>query len=1169
VADPDWFGGTTTTSGGTDWFGDAPTTTAPKKKRDDEHGILGTLAHVLTQTPVDLKDMALQVPGGLYQLHLALAEADPTNLRHPGKASGKRLKELGKGYAQAVKTEARHPLRNPGNTLVDIVLPFVSGGTSAALRTGAAVRAAGEAGTAGEIARAAVRNPSKGLTREVTAPSGATARGHYSRSGIGLATQKATDAALQRAAKRGGAAETFLNKRINKWTERQMRVEKAVADAQATRLAVATSKLTPVESRALRFAFEKLPIGERLAADTQRVQEAQGRVGNVPGADSRTVRRLQDREQWGRDALEYLDVDADGTPSLKTDTPEGERLNYMLSLMQDVYRDRETILKALKIMDEGALQGAKLKVGRYVLGAHWVNRTAAREGRSPSVVSQRRYVDKLQARYDRLRETQQPGTTVARERKLNRAQAIQHLAELNLAHDTALKRVAESAFGPVDMGEVRYRNRENTRARRQATGKTRAGKWSGASGRKSVLRPTVWEERYGEAQRMIDEQIEKNPDHPVMQRWAERQAEIERLTEALTLDPEDIFGEGSKTPREPVTIQEKHLRGTSARLERLGGALGIAKDELEKAEALGARYVTPTGQVGAEHLADVLPEDAGFAGYPRRASVRQPRVKVSSTGTLGHTRDAAFRPTKGETIRYGLDEPNIGTILASRGMAANKLKMLARRVDLARKGGTSYPTRRDDVFVWNDDQILSQDRIPPDVKDYLLNPDKYADTPDQGRSLLDQARGAWLKPDWQLDAEAEKLLAAAAQGKGVFVHRAVLGDLGKPLPSRLEGKLGTVFDTTNNIQKSLLIYLKANYVVVQALSNTAMNFIQQGAAAPANIARAGHLMRADPELAAQLGDIMGTGALMQLAGEAGTGSKIARGSAALTQRLAHWMSGAVDGPARLSAILHEADKAGFRSRGELYDLIDNPENAEKLGEVAQRAKEAIVDYGEMSATEQALIRRMFFVYPWLKGSTKYAGHFLRDHPIQASVLSQLAQSGQRGNAELGAQLPSYLEGAFPSGPGGGLINPAGVNPLQTPASLAQFAVGLATGNPTAPEGSQFLTPALGAALGLATSRNSLGIPIKGSLPSQLRQLLLDPTFASQLARAGARSAGLTEDQEGARADFIRALLGSKTASKSFPNPNDPYWRFLFGGLYPRDYDEGALRRAKALEGSGR
>jgi hypothetical protein len=236
--------------------------------------------------------MAYGIPGGLIQIHRALAEADPTNLRHFVHSDPSKLGAMGKGYAIALKTEARHPLRNPGNTFVDLVLPLFTAGASTALRVGSAARVAGEAGTAGQIAKAALRNPSTGRVRTITAPSGATARGHYSRASGALVTQKAMDAAAMKLAGRGGAAETFVNKRINKWQERQLRVEEAVLNTKVTKLAVATAKITPVESRALRMAFEKLPVGDRLAA-ARAACKGRGPDRQQARRDERMVKRFR------------------------------------------------------------------------------------------------------------------------------------------------------------------------------------------------------------------------------------------------------------------------------------------------------------------------------------------------------------------------------------------------------------------------------------------------------------------------------------------------------------------------------------------------------------------------------------------------------------------------------------------------------------------------------------------------------------------------------------------------------------------------------------------------------------------------------------------------------------------------------------------------------------
>lgn len=1155
---------------------------------EDDGGVVGILHRALWRSGSNVRDIAHGAPAGIVgyagalgraadepfaRLDVALGLGSKAERERAHSGASKAFLKLNKEMVTSVKDDLSHPLRNPVYTLAD-VLPILTGGSSAVLRLTAAQRAA----RAGESAsKALLTHPSK-TARIITAPTGKTARGHYSRSGLGGLTQRAGDATLQKAAARGALkvtdkgsfSERWLEGRISKWDERHMRVQQAVLDTYVNRLVGATAKLTPVESRALRMAFEKLPAADRISAARTRAHEARLRVGGVPGADRRTVSRLDDRAKWEQDALQHLDVDSDGIPSLKLDTPEGQRLGHIMELMQKVYGDRETILKAFDIMDEAALDAAKLKTGRFVLGAHWVQPTAARVGRSPSVLSKRKRAESLQRRFDKLYEHENPGTIVTKNRRLNRQEAEQYLAELNLVHDQALKQIADASFGPVDMREVSRRNRVRGKEIKKVARVNKSLTMRGFGKTKLSLEPTVWDERFADAQRMINDQIDKHPDHPVMRRWAERQEEMARLEEALSPDPEEVFGMGPKRKREPITVGEEAVQGTSYKLQRLGTLASNAKDELATAEAQAQRFIRETGVVGAEDL--VLPEGAGHIGYPRQARVFPPRLRISSTKTGGHARDMSMRQSFGEAIRYGLDEPNVGKILASRGHAANKLKMLARRMEVAREGGTSYPTRVDDVFLWDDGEILSQEKLHPETKGFLAEPENYSKTAEEAEGIVDRARALfmrWSDSDWHgLDEETQATLQAATEGKGVFVHRKVLGDFGsQPLPTRLN-KLGTIADTVNNIQKSLLIYLKLNYPIVQALSNTAMIIIQQGFAAPVNIARAGHLMRTNPELAAMLGDVMGTGALMQLAGEATGAGKLATASAKMTQNLAHWMSSAVDGPARLSAIRYEAEKAGFKTDEQLYDLLTNPEHADKLGEVAQRAKESIVDYSELGDTERNLIRRIFFVYPWLKGSTKWTAHFLRDHPIQASVLSQASKAGNRENAELTAGLPSYLRGSFLAR--GGLVNPAGVNPLQTPLSIADAIYGTVTGDPVSPEAAQFLTPAYGTLIGLATHRNTLGSPVKGNLAAQLRQLLLDPTYLSQVARAGARTAGADVNEKGEiQNPLIANLLGPRTQSASFPNPNDPYWRFVLGGLYPRDKDDAALRRAKALEESGR
>jgi hypothetical protein len=110
---------------------------------------------------------------------------------------------------------------------------------------------------------------------------------------------------------------------------------------------------------------------------------------------------------------------------------------------------------------------------------------------------------------------------------------------------------------------------------------------------------------------------------------------------------------------------------------------------------------------------------------------------------------------------------------------------------------------------------------------------------------------------------------------------------------------------------------------------------------------------------------------------------------------------------------------------------------------------------------------------------------------------------------------------------------------------------------------EFLSPAPGAAVALLTGRDDIGRPLEGNVAARLRDTLVAPAALSSLARAAAK------DHEGPGGDLFRNIFGSRTATKTFPDSNDAYWRFLFGGIYPRTYDKKALARNAALEKSGR
>lgn len=94
--------------------------------------------------------------------------------------------------------------------------------------------------------------------------------------------------------------------------------------------------------------------------------------------------------------------------------------------------------------------------------------------------------------------------------------------------------VLTERFMPANArSEQAYRNVENGRARRQASGKTRSGRLSGSSGRKSVVRPTVRNEARACAEKHALELMRDNPEHPVILEVGKLLAESDRIRERL------------------------------------------------------------------------------------------------------------------------------------------------------------------------------------------------------------------------------------------------------------------------------------------------------------------------------------------------------------------------------------------------------------------------------------------------------------------------------------------------------------------------------------------------------------------------------------------------------------------------------------------------------------
>jgi hypothetical protein len=249
---------------------------------------------------------------------------------------------------------------------------------------------------------------------------------------------------------------------------------------------------------------------------------------------------------------------------------------------------------------------------------------------------------------------------------------------------------------------------------------------------------------------------------------------------------------------------------------------------------------------------------------------------------------------------------------------------------------------------------------------------------------------------------------------------------------------------------------------------------------------------------------MGEGFARSLAGETGAGTRA-------IQAAANFWGRGVDVPFRRASFLYEARRAGFKSPKQLEALLTQDAHRAALVQVARRANSEIIDYADLSPIERAVIARVIFFYPWVRGSSVYAAHFVAEHPIEAALAGEIGRMGyEQTQAELGP-LPSYLEGVIPIGHASDgnplVLNPSAAALFQTPAQVGAGLVALARGNPNGVSAlSNFTTPAINTLADLVTHTDiTSGRPVKGGAADVAYTALLRNLPQVTLARNAAQA----------------------------------------------------------------
>lgn len=535
----------------------------------------------------------------------------------------------------------------------------------------------------------------------------------------------------------------------------------------------------------------------------------------------------------------------------------------------------------------------------------------------------------------------------------------------------------------------------------------------------------------------------------------------------------------------------------------------------------------------------------------RGARALQRGATIGSQGTIGKLRapGSTTHEYTGALREAGVRRQDTTTLVGESSLEAAKYAGLAHLHEIVRQAASPVPVRADDIAV-RLDNLKGHERLPADVRKFIDDPEEFVRRakPGEAESVLDKVRASLFINPRELDPQAAAAFAKLEQeGKVGWVPRRILGDLAKPsapLAAAAGKKAVRTVDTINNASRFAILYLKPAYAIPNLLGNAALTILQQGFAAPGNLARAARLnAKLGPEIAARIDAIMGEGFARAISAH-GQGPL----STAVDKAASIWSKG-VDTPFRRSSFIYEARRAGYKTPADLERLLTDPAEAARLNEIALRANREMIDYANLGPVEREVVRRVIFFYPWVKGSTVYAGRLVREHPVKAAVAGEIGQYGsEQAHAELG-DVPSYLEGAFPVG--GRIVNPNSAAILQTPATVGMALKGLITGDiPKAAEASQFLTPAMSLALAEGLRRNRSGFPYPDgtNAATVAKDVLADSLPQVTLAR-----------------NLRQALAGQGKDRLYPPSVESALAQFLVGGLYPRHYNPRVLHEQAARE----
>ncbi len=257
--------------------------------------------------------------------------------------------------------------------------------------------------------------------------------------------------------------------------------------------------------------------------------------------------------------------------------------------------------------------------------------------------------------------------------------------------------------------------------------------------------------------------------------------------------------------------------------------------------------------------------------------------------------------------------------------------------------------------------------------------------------------------------------------------------------------LGQSFDFVNGMVRTSLLYANPGYYPANFLGNLIfMGLHQHGFALP-NLLRSGTAYFKDRELFDLLSGEVGMGPTEALA-TARSGAGRLGAALDLEKRATHVAAAIPDVWPRVAAMFHEMRSSGIKTAEEMKALIRSTDAGDVAlrQQIADRATEAMVNFDRLSPLEQTTLGRVFFVWPWIRGATAFAGHYMREFPERTGLIAPVATRENRTDRKIMGPVPAYLENLTPLNKlGTHVLNIGSVSPTATAAQFVQTFAGFA------------------------------------------------------------------------------------------------------------------------------